>query len=70
MAEQPRWLNDDEQELWRLMLAASRKVDRVNDETLQARSNLSTSEFAVLVSLSEAEGRQLRLRDLLSLIHI
>ena len=64
MAEQPRWLNDDEQELWRLMLAASRKVDRVNDETLQARSNLSTSEFAVLVSLSEAEGRQLRLRDL------
>lgn len=68
MAEQPRWLNDGEQELWRLMLAASRKVDRVIDETLQAGSNLSSSEFAVLVSLSEAEGKELRLRDLCAVL--
>ena len=46
------------------MLATSRKIDRVIDETLQAGSNLSASEFAVLVSLSEAEGHELRLRDL------
>ncbi|QPK84000.1 winged helix-turn-helix transcriptional regulator [Corynebacterium qintianiae] len=64
MSEQPRWLNDNEQALWRLMLAASRKVNRVVDETLQAGSNLSASEFAVLVTLSEAEGNELRLRDL------
>ena len=68
MAEQPRWLDDGEQELWRLMLAASRKVDRVIDETLQAGSNLSSSEFAVLVSLSEAEGKELRLRDLCAVL--
>ncbi|TVS21236.1 MarR family transcriptional regulator [Corynebacterium sanguinis] len=68
MAEQPRWLNDGEQELWRLMLAASRKVDRVIDETLQAGSNLSSSEFAVLVSLSEAEGKELRLSDLCAVL--
>lgn len=46
------------------MLASSRKVDRVIDETLQSGSNLSASEFAVLVSLSEADGHALRLRDL------
>lgn len=50
------------------MLAASRKVDRVIDETLQAGSNLSSSEFAVLVSLSEAEGKELRLRDLCAVL--
>lgn len=62
--EEPRWLTDDEQSLWRLMLAAQRKVDRVIDDTLQQGSELSMSEFAVLVSLSEAEEGSLRLRDL------
>ncbi len=46
------------------MLAASRKVDRVIDETLQAGSDLSASEFAVLVALSESEERKMRLREL------
>ena len=46
------------------MLTASRKVDRAMDETLQAGSDLSTSEFSVLVELSEAEDCALRLRDL------
>ncbi|AKK10862.1 MarR family winged helix-turn-helix transcriptional regulator [Corynebacterium uterequi] len=64
MTSEPRWLNDEEQSLWRLMLAASRKVDRVMDDTLQAGSELSTSEFSVLVCLSEAGDCQLRLRDL------
>lgn len=64
MTHDPRWLNEDEQELWRLMLAASRKISRVIDDTLQAESDLSSSELAVLVSLSEAEDHSLRLRDL------
>ncbi|AWB83816.1 MarR family winged helix-turn-helix transcriptional regulator [Corynebacterium liangguodongii] len=64
MAQQPRWLNDDEQDLWRLMLSASRKLNRVIEETLQATSDLSASEFGVLVALSEAPGHELRLRDL------
>ncbi len=46
------------------MLAGMRKIDRVIDDTLQAGSDLSSSEFAVLVSLSEAEGQSLRLRDI------
>lgn len=60
----PRWLNDDEQALWRQMLAASRKIDRCIDETLQLETDLSTSEFSVLVTLSETEDPGLRLRDL------
>lgn len=46
------------------MLASARKIDRVMDETLQLGSRLSASEFAVLVSLSEARGCSMRLRDL------
>ncbi|MGD7002429.1 MarR family winged helix-turn-helix transcriptional regulator [Corynebacterium halotolerans] len=60
----PRWLTDEEQALWRLMLAASRKMDRCMDETLLAGNDLSTSEFAVLVTLSESGAPGLRLRDL------
>lgn len=60
----PRWLNNDEQALWRQMLAATRKIDRCIDETLQLDNELSTSEFSVLVTLSETEEPGLRLRDL------
>lgn len=60
----PRWLNDDEQALWRQMLTASRKIDRCIDETLQLETDLSTSEFSVLVTLSETDEPGLRLRDL------
>lgn len=64
MATEARWLNDEEQALWRLILAGMRKIDRVIDETLLAGSDLSSSEFSVLVSLSEAADQCLRLRDL------
>lgn len=60
----PRWLNDEEQKLWRLILAATRKMDRTLDETLQADHELTSSEYSVLVSLSEAGDREMRLRDL------
>lgn len=64
MASQPRWLSDEEQYLWRTLLMAARKVDRAIDDTLQECQGLSTSEFSVLVNLSEARGDALRLRDL------
>lgn len=64
MSDAPHWLSDAEQDLWRLMLATSRKISRALDDTLQADSNLSSPEFSVLVSLSEAEEHTMRLRDL------
>ena len=63
MPYQTRWLDDEEQELWRLLLAAVRKIDRGMDETLKAGGEVSASEFAVLVALSEAPEQRLRLRD-------
>lgn len=62
--DSPRWLNEEEQSLWRLKLAAERKMNRVLDDTLQSCSELSMPEFAVLVSLSEAGDCSMRLRDL------
>ena len=59
-----RWLNAEEQDTWRLLLGAMRKIARGMDETLQAGATLSTSEFSVLVSLSEAGDDGLRLRQL------
>ena len=64
MIEQPRWLSDEEQELWQLILAATRKLDRGMENTLQAGGELSMPEFAVLATLSDTENHQMRLREL------
>lgn len=64
MSTQPNWLDEDEQDLWRLMIAGFNTISRTIDERLQAGSELSSSEYAVLVVLSEAEQRTLRLREL------
>ena len=64
MPSQTRWLDDEEQELWRLLLGAVRKINRGMDETLKAGGEVSASEFAVLVALSEAPEQHLRLHEL------
>ena len=64
MPSQTRWLDDEEQELWRLLLGAVRKINRGMDETLKAGGEVSASEFAVLVALSEAPEQRLRLPEL------
>lgn len=61
---EPRWLTDDEQHLWRLLLDAERAANRCIEETLQSGHQITAPEFSVLVALSEAEDRMLRLRDL------
>ena len=64
MPSQTRWLDDEEQELWRLLLGAVRKINRGMYETLKAGGEVSASEFAVLVALSEAPEQHLRLHEL------
>lgn len=64
MASTPRWLNDDEQALWRLILGGIRHLEKGMEDVLQNESGIGASEFSVLVVLSEAENRSLRLRDL------
>lgn len=61
-----RWLDDEEQALWRMYLVASRKIERGMDEALVEASQMSSSDYAVLVTLSEAHEHTLRLRDIAS----
>lgn len=63
MAE-PRWLSEEEQAFWRLLLETVRKLDLVVESSLLASADLSSPEFGVLVTLSEADEQCLRLRDL------
>ncbi|QCB28222.1 MarR family winged helix-turn-helix transcriptional regulator [Corynebacterium endometrii] len=64
MTAQTRWLGEEEQELWRLVLSAIRKIGRGMEETLIRCSNLTASEYAVLVSLTESNEEVVRVRDL------
>ena len=64
MTAQPRWLSDDEQHLWRTILEVFRNVTTTIDDRLQDTAALSSPDFSVLVVLSEADNRTLRLRDL------
>lgn len=64
MTTEPRWLSDEEQAFWRLLLAARRTLDQVVDTALNESADLSSPEFAVLVALSEADEQRLRLREL------
>lgn len=66
MATEPRWLDGEEQRLWRGLIEASLKVTREIDEELRADFDLTSAEYAVLVQLSEAEDHAMRLRDLCS----
>ncbi|AKE41668.1 transcriptional regulator, MarR family protein [Corynebacterium kutscheri] len=59
-----RWLSEEEQSLWRMILGVMRKIERDLDETLQQQSGITSSEYAVLVTLSESENDTARLREL------
>jgi DNA-binding MarR family transcriptional regulator len=61
---EPRWLNAEEQAAWRAFLDGSRALIDVVDRQLQADSNLQHTYFEVLVRLSEAEDRTMRMSEL------
>ncbi len=59
-----RWLDDDEQRTWRAFLSATRLLWAQLDRELQAEVAMPTSYYAILVLLSEAPERALRMNDL------
>ncbi|MER5650138.1 MarR family transcriptional regulator [Streptosporangium sp. NPDC002524] len=59
-----RWLDDDEQRTWRAFLAASQRVQEELDRQLQRDSGMPHAYYAVLVKLSEAPGRSMRMSEL------
>lgn len=59
-----RWLSDDEQRSWRSFLTASLLLhDRLNRE-LQEAHGLTMADYEILVRLSEAPDRRLRMTEL------
>jgi DNA-binding MarR family transcriptional regulator len=59
-----RWLSDDEQQAWRAWIAASLLLpDRLSRE-LQERADISLPDYEILVYLSEAPDRRLRMSEL------
>lgn len=64
------WLDDEEMAIWRSFLAASARIHQQIDEQLKRDSGLGLDDYEVLVHLSEAPDRQLRMSDLSSqLLH-
>ncbi|MET3860292.1 DNA-binding MarR family transcriptional regulator [Dietzia sp. 2505] len=59
-----RWLSDEEQCMWRRYREVNQLLDLAIERQLQRDASMSQSDYSVLVSLSEADGRGLRARDL------
>ena len=59
-----RWLSDEEQCTWRAFLTAMRLLTDQLDRELQRDANIPHTYYEILVALSEAPGRRLRMNQL------
>jgi DNA-binding MarR family transcriptional regulator len=59
-----RWLDDAQQRDWRAYIEGSIRLHDLLDQSLKSAHGLSTAEYEILVQLSEAEGRRLRMAEL------
>lgn len=66
--DEPQWLSEEQQRIWRSWLLAVARVDNYLDQDLR-RHGLDLAEYEILVVLSEAEKRQLRMSELAELVH-
>jgi len=62
--EGTRWLDEDEQHAWRSYLAMTRLLSAHLDRELQRGAGLPHTYYEILVRLSEAPGRSLRMSEL------
>lgn len=60
----PRWLTAREQRVWRAYLDVSRLLDERLGHQLTEDSGMSAPEYEILVQLSEAPERRLRMSEL------
>ncbi|MEV0152514.1 MarR family transcriptional regulator [Micromonospora sp. NPDC050686] len=59
-----RWLDPDEQQTWRAFLTASRGLMETLDRELQRDAGMPHAYYEILVRLSEAPNRALRMSEL------
>lgn len=62
--DQTRWLTDEEQCTWRAFLAATRRVFEELDRELQRDAGMPHAYYTILVALSEAPHRTVRMTEL------
>jgi DNA-binding MarR family transcriptional regulator len=62
-----RWLSPAEQETWRALLAATRLLFEELERQLQQEAGIPVTYYEILVALSEAPDRTIRMRDLADL---
>ena len=62
--EETRWLDEREQRAWRAYLAATRLLAAQLERELQRDSGMPHAYYEILVRLSEAPGRTLRMSEL------
>ena len=62
----PRWLSGDEQRAWRALIESSKALFDALDRELQRDADMPHAYFEVLVRLSEAADRSLRMSELAS----
>jgi DNA-binding MarR family transcriptional regulator len=62
--DQTRWLDAGEQQLWRAWIRAHTRLVTRLDYELQAAHGVSVADYEVLVNLSEAPERSLRMAEL------
>jgi len=63
-APEPRWLDAEEQRVWRSFLAATQLLTERLDQELQRAAKMPHAYYEVLVRLSEVPERRLRMSEL------
>ncbi|WP_069162052.1 MarR family transcriptional regulator [Nocardia altamirensis] len=64
VAAEPRWLTPPQQRAWRAYMDGHQRLMTALNRQLQADNDLSVAEYRILVLLSEAPGRALRMSEL------
>lgn len=63
-----RWLDEDQQRVWRAWLLGSASLNERLDAQLREH-DLDLAEYEILVTLSESSDRQLRMAELADAVH-
>lgn len=63
-ATEPRWLSEGEQRSWRSWIAATVLLQERLEHDLKETHDLTSAEYEVMVRLSEAPDRRLRMSEL------
>ncbi|GAA4154418.1 MarR family winged helix-turn-helix transcriptional regulator [Actinomadura keratinilytica] len=62
--DEPRWLDTAQQRDWRAYVDGSIRLNEIMDRDLKSKHGLSLPEYEILVRLSEAPERRLRMAEL------